>query len=57
MGQYDDFVEKVIELQKKVKNMEEKYETNFKSLWNVLSMTEGAIFDFIKDSKGKEKQR
>lgn len=51
IGQYDDFVSKVNELQRKVKAMEEKYETNFKYLWNVLSMTESAMFDYIKESK------
>lgn len=39
LGQYEDFVQKLSELQKKVRAMEDKYETNFKSLWNVLSMT------------------
>lgn len=53
LGQYDDFVYKVNELQRKVKAMEEKYETNFKSLWNVLSMTESAMFDYIKENKVK----
>jgi len=36
--------------------MEDKYETNLKSIWNVLSMTEGAVFDFINKEKEKEKK-
>lgn len=39
MEKYEDVVERVYELQKKVKGLEDRYETNFKSLWNVLSMT------------------
>lgn len=39
MERYEDVIDKVQEVQKRVKGLEEKYETNFKSLWNVLSMT------------------
>lgn len=35
----EDVIDKVNSIQKKVKAMEDRYETNFKSLWNVLSMT------------------
>ena len=31
--------EKVLSLDKRLRNMEEKYETNLKSIWNVLSIT------------------
>lgn len=31
--------------------MEEKYETNFKSLWNVMSMTEAVVFDNLRENK------
>lgn len=33
--------------------MEDKYETNLNSIWNVLSITEGAIFDHLKETKEK----
>ena len=37
--------------------MEDKYESGFKSLWNVLSMTEEAFFDHIKEHKqAREKE-
>ena len=32
--------------------MEDKYETNLKSIWNVLSITESALFDHLKQFKG-----
>ena len=48
MERYEDVIEKVQEIQKKVRALEDRYETNFKSLWNVLSMTEAAVFDHIK---------
>lgn len=53
MERYEDVVEKVNEIQKKVRALEDRYETNFKSLWNVLSMTESAVFDHIKENKQK----
>lgn len=31
--------------------MEDKYETNLNSIWNVLSITESAIFDHLKETK------
>lgn len=57
LGQYDGVIGKVSDLHKKVKAMEEKYETNFKSLWNVLSMTESAVFEYIRDTKLREKEK
>lgn len=53
LEQYDSVVERIAEIQRKIKTMEDKYETNFKSLWNVLSMTESAVFDYIRDNKLK----
>ena len=47
--------ERVITIDRRMKSMEEKYETNLKSIWNVLSITESAIFDHLKDSKSKNK--
>jgi hypothetical protein len=43
--------ERVICVDKRLKNMEDKYETNLKSIWNVLSITESAIFDHLKDAR------
>lgn len=34
-----------------MRSMEDKYETNLKSIWNVLSMTEGALHDHLKAGK------
>lgn len=53
LERYEDTIDKVNELQKKVRALEDRYETNFKSLWNVLSMTEAAVFDHIKENKQK----
>ena len=36
---YGDVNEKILHLQHKIRAMEEKYESGFKSLWNVMSMT------------------
>ena len=36
---YGDVNEKILHLQHKIRAMEDKYESGFKSLWNVLSMT------------------
>lgn len=51
MERYEDVVEKVQGISKKVKSMEDRYQTNFKSLWNVLSMTEEAVFEHIRLNK------
>lgn len=51
MEKYEDVVDRVYEIQKKVKGLEDRYETNFKSLWNVLSMTEAAVFEHIKENR------
>jgi hypothetical protein len=40
--------ERLGHLEGRVKSMEDKYETNLKSIWNVLSITEGALFDHLK---------
>jgi RNAse (barnase) inhibitor barstar len=56
MERYEDVVDKVKEIQKKVKGLEDRYETNFKSLWNVLSMTEAVVFDHIKENKQSKAQ-
>ena len=48
---YGDANEKITHLQHKMRAMEDKYESGFKSLWNVLSMTESAFFDHIKEYK------
>ena len=45
--------EKMILVDKRLRSMEDKYETNLKSLWNVLSITESAIFDHLKEVKPK----
>jgi hypothetical protein len=39
MEKYEDVSDKISCIQQKIKGMEDKYETGFKSLWNVLSMT------------------
>lgn len=39
MEKYEDVSDKINCIQQKIKGMEDKYETGFKSLWNVLSMT------------------
>ena len=44
IDKYENVEEKLHEITKKVKSLEDRYETNFKSLWNVLSMTEAAVF-------------
>jgi hypothetical protein len=40
--------EKLNSIDKRLRSMEDKYETNLKSIWNVLSITESAIFDHLK---------
>ena len=40
-----------------MRSMEDKYETGFKSLWNVLSMTEEAFFDHLKEHKQQIKEQ
>ena len=51
MEKYEDVVDRVYDMQKKMKGLEDRYETNFKSLWNVLSMTEAAVFEHIKENR------
>ena len=53
MEKYEDVVDRVYDMQKKMKGLEDRYETNFKSLWNVLSMTEAAVFEHIKENRQK----
>ena len=43
-------------IDKRLRSMEEKYQTNLKSIWNVLSITESAIFDHLKEEKEEKKQ-
>ena len=55
---YSDFIEKINSIQAKMRSMEDKYESGFKSLWNVLSMTEEAFFAHLKQHKQmKEKEQ
>ena len=35
--------------------MEDKYETSLKSIWNVLSITEGKVHDHINHCKSRRK--
>jgi hypothetical protein len=49
-------IEEAVEsLERRLKTMEDKYETNLKSIWNVLSITEGAVFDHLKQCRQQEK--
>jgi hypothetical protein len=41
-------------IDRRLKGMEDKYETNLNSIWNVLSITEGAIFDHLKETREKK---
>ena len=51
---YGDMKNKMNQIQSKVKAMEEKYEAGFRSLWNVMSMTESAFFDHMKEHKMRD---
>jgi hypothetical protein len=51
MEKYEDVSDRINLLQQKIRSMEDKYEAGFKSLWNVMSMTESALFDHIKEHK------
>lgn len=44
----------MVGVDKRLKAMEDKYETNLNSIWNVLSITEGAIFDHLKETKERK---
>lgn len=57
MERCEDVLDKVNDIQKKIRAMEDRYETNFKSLWNVLSMTEAVVFDHIKENKLKNQKK
>jgi hypothetical protein len=46
--------ERVVCIDKRLKGMEDKYETNLNSIWNVLSITESAIFDHLKETKERK---
>ena len=43
-------------MEKKIGKFEDKFETNMKSVWNVISMTEAVVFDHLKNEKTQSKE-